>query len=192
GAAARRWTQPPRPAGWVVNGHLVRTASGEVVAGGLRPASTVPHPPAGGWSRRPGGGPGSASGQVPPAAPLAPAAGSAGAAAGLAALAGGAPADQVLVESLRTAHEIIEAGHELVLNYLGVAPTRAAGSVAPLDLSAAAPQVATTPAVLPTAPAAGMAVASEVGAAPAPAGRSLPEPDVLLARLTGIVSARTG
>ncbi|MDD9372305.1 MAG: ACP S-malonyltransferase, partial [Acidimicrobiales bacterium] len=139
----RRWTSPAHAARWTVNGHLVRTDSGEVVPGGLRPADTVPEA-AGGWSSRSGDG-------VRPAAAFtgggfAPSsgAGTAGAGAGVAALAGGAGADQVLVEYFRTAHEIIGAGHELVLNYLGYAPTRNGGSVAPLDLSAAAPALGGT------------------------------------------------
>ncbi|MFD9218954.1 SDR family NAD(P)-dependent oxidoreductase [Streptomyces sp. NPDC060064] len=33
--------EPPRRAGWLVDGHLVRTADGEPVAGGLRPARRV-------------------------------------------------------------------------------------------------------------------------------------------------------
>ncbi|MEV7414947.1 SDR family NAD(P)-dependent oxidoreductase [Streptomyces sp. NPDC089919] len=38
--------QPPRRPGWLVDGHLVRTAEGEPVPGGLRPARRIAAPPA--------------------------------------------------------------------------------------------------------------------------------------------------
>jgi acyl transferase domain-containing protein len=37
-----RWDHPRRRAGWVVNGHLVRTADGNCLPGGARPASEAP------------------------------------------------------------------------------------------------------------------------------------------------------
>ncbi len=37
-----RWTDPPRPPGWVVNGHFVRTAAGDPLPKGLRPAHAAP------------------------------------------------------------------------------------------------------------------------------------------------------
>ncbi|MFJ4780065.1 SDR family NAD(P)-dependent oxidoreductase [Streptomyces sp. NPDC088762] len=52
GRTARLPEQPPARPGWLVDGHLVRTANGEPVAGGLRPASPVPLPPAASTDRR--------------------------------------------------------------------------------------------------------------------------------------------
>jgi acyl transferase domain-containing protein len=37
-----RWEDPPRPPGWIVNGHFVRTAAGEPLPKGLRPAHAAP------------------------------------------------------------------------------------------------------------------------------------------------------
>ena len=61
------------------------------------------------------------------------------------------PADQVLAEYFRTAHEIMAAGHQLVLNYLGVAPT-------------AAPVASPAPAALTPAPSAALAPVPAVAA----------------------------
>ncbi|MGH9214598.1 MAG: beta-ketoacyl synthase N-terminal-like domain-containing protein [Acidimicrobiales bacterium] len=41
-SCAEHWEHPSTPAGWVVNGHLVRTADGTCLPGGLRPASEAP------------------------------------------------------------------------------------------------------------------------------------------------------
>jgi hypothetical protein len=37
-----RWDDPPRPPGWVVNGHFARTAAGDPLPKGLRPADEAP------------------------------------------------------------------------------------------------------------------------------------------------------
>jgi NADP-dependent 3-hydroxy acid dehydrogenase YdfG len=185
----------------MINGHLVRTADGEVLAGGLRPATTVPTVRLGGWGPAggengvgagvgagapnghgngqgngygngyaAGGGHGLAPAFAPPSGPMGP---------------GTVPADQVLVEYFRAANQLIGAGHDLVLNYLGYAPTAPPAGV-PMAL---APAPGVVPVVEPgtaTAPAAPVA-------APAPAQRpALSDPAELLARLTAIVSARTG
>jgi acyl transferase domain-containing protein/NAD(P)H-dependent flavin oxidoreductase YrpB (nitropropane dioxygenase family)/NADP-dependent 3-hydroxy acid dehydrogenase YdfG len=191
-ADATRWTQPAAPARWTINGHLVRTTAGDVVPGGLQPATTVPALAGGAV----GGGGGAAGSGAPPALPAravtpsTPVAPAPGGPAPAPAPAGSAPADQVLVEYFRAAHEIIGAGHDLVLNYLGFAPATArSGPSAP----AFVPQGgngngngngATAPAALAPAPVA--------PAAPAAPARTLPGPDELLAKLTAIVSARTG
>ena len=148
GADPARWAQPPAPARWTVNGHLVRDAGGDTVPGGLRPATTIPEVVAVPMSRPASNGNG--HGTLPP--------------------------DQVLTEYFRTAHEIMAAGHQLVLNYLGIAP-----STAP----APAPAMAPIPAVVAPPPA--------LAVAPAPARPAgLPSAGELLVRLTAIVSARTG
>jgi acyl transferase domain-containing protein/NAD(P)H-dependent flavin oxidoreductase YrpB (nitropropane dioxygenase family) len=152
GTDPARWADPPAAARWTVNGHLVREAGGDTVPGGLRPATTVPAVTA-----------------VPASTPaLVPSNGNGH---------GGLPADQVLTEYFRTAHEIMAAGHQLVLNYLGVAPS---------TIPAPAPVI---PAV--EAPAAIAPVAAAVAPPAAPA-TGLPSGPELLARLTAIVSARTG
>ncbi|HEY7070307.1 MAG TPA: beta-ketoacyl synthase N-terminal-like domain-containing protein, partial [Acidimicrobiales bacterium] len=138
-----RWTHPPAPARWTVNGHLVREAGGDTVPGGLRPATTVPAVTA-----VPKG-----NGQVT------------------------LSKDAVLTEYFRTAHEIMAAGHQLVLDYLGVAPAAtAAPALAPAIPAVAAP----------------VAIAPAPVAAPAALATGLPSGPELLARLTAIVSARTG
>jgi acyl transferase domain-containing protein len=42
GSQPHRWQAPARRAGWIVNGHFVRTASGDPLPNGLRPASEAP------------------------------------------------------------------------------------------------------------------------------------------------------
>ncbi|MGH9232023.1 MAG: beta-ketoacyl synthase N-terminal-like domain-containing protein, partial [Acidimicrobiales bacterium] len=139
GADPSRWLRPVPPARWTVNGHLVRTVDGEVVPGGLRPATTVPavSGPVASSPAVGGGLPGAPTSTAPATATAGT--GTTAASAGLAALATGAGADQVLVEYFRTAHEIIGAGHALVRNYLGLAsaPSPAAAAAAPLDRSTA-------------------------------------------------------
>ncbi|HEY8523917.1 MAG TPA: SDR family NAD(P)-dependent oxidoreductase [Acidimicrobiales bacterium] len=213
------WTKPAPPPRWTVNGHLVRNADGDVVPGGLRPADTVPRVA---WSRGAGVGAGASLGALAGAgagangggfgapggpAQLAPAAaGAAGRATAAAAAAGGGtvpadqvPADQVLVEYFRAAHEIIGAGHQLVLNYLGYQPAPANGAAAPALVPLAGGNgnghgtgAATALAPAPAGPPAGAGGPAAAAPAAAPAGVSLPAPEELLARLTAIVSARTG
>ena len=78
---------PPR-APWTVDGHLVRTADGKPVAGGLRPATEAPRLPLG--------------------------AGADSASSGSAS----ADRDRVVAEFLRTAREVIAAQRDVVLEYL--------------------------------------------------------------------------
>ena len=276
GADPARYTQPSAPARWTVNGHLVRTSTGDVVPGALQPATTVPTLAAGPRGAAPGNGAAvsvGAGGSVASGA----AAGTNGAArsagngaatradtGGAVAVAhhsgtngngaghssgngngaghssgngngnssgdgvgagdgagvgshavsgppGGASPDQVLVEYFRMAQQIVSAGHQLVLTYLGApagaapvapppsfpVPELLAGPLVPPAVALAAPPAAPAvpPAVAPAAPPAAPAV--EAPAAPpleppAPAAPGLPEPEVLLARLVAIVSVRTG
>jgi len=175
GVDPTRWTQPPPVARWTVSGHLVRLAGGDTVPGALRPATTTPPIPAGGWS-------GDGAGPAPAVAAPSPVGGAlVPAALGNGNGHGTVPADQVLAEYFRTAHEIMAAGHQLVLNYLGAAPT-------------AAPVAPPAPAAFTPAPPPALAPAPAVApvAAPAAPSRVLPSADELLARLTAIVSARTG
>jgi acyl transferase domain-containing protein len=55
-----RWEDPPPAPGWIVNGHFVRTAAGEPLPKGLRPAHTAPvldlTPPPAAASASPDGG----------------------------------------------------------------------------------------------------------------------------------------
>ena len=41
-SSPERWQDPPRPPGWIVNGHFVRTVAGEPLPRGLRPAHAAP------------------------------------------------------------------------------------------------------------------------------------------------------
>ena len=42
GCRPERWDSPPRRPGWIVNGHFVRTAAGDPLPKGLRPAGEAP------------------------------------------------------------------------------------------------------------------------------------------------------
>jgi acyl transferase domain-containing protein/NAD(P)H-dependent flavin oxidoreductase YrpB (nitropropane dioxygenase family) len=193
---------------WTVNGHLVRDPEGQVAAGGLRPADTVP------------------------AIELAPAAASgAGAGAGVGGNGTnghgpGAPAEQVdavLTEYFRAAQQIIGAGHELMLKYLGHEPVTPGGAFA-APLAAPVPPAAggngngssSSSGVADRAGGGTAGVDGRNGAHAPPAtgavgtigtagsradgaggsggggGSGLPESGDLLVRLTAIVSARTG
>jgi acyl transferase domain-containing protein/NAD(P)H-dependent flavin oxidoreductase YrpB (nitropropane dioxygenase family)/NADP-dependent 3-hydroxy acid dehydrogenase YdfG len=182
-----RWTRSAASPGWLVNGHLVRTAKGDVVPGGLRPVTSVPRiAPVG-----PAGSVGSIAPSVPAVAFPGNGTNSTNGTNGVAGAGGTRAPDEVLVEYFRAANQIIGAGHQLVLNYLGIAPNGNGG--------AALPSLAPVPAsVAPTA----AAVAPSVGTAPlveevaaeasAPASAALPTPEELLAKLVAIVSVRTG
>jgi NAD(P)-dependent dehydrogenase (short-subunit alcohol dehydrogenase family) len=165
GAEPARWAQPPAPARWTVNGHLVREAGGDTVPGGLRPATTIP-----------------AVAAVPAARPASNGNGQ-----------GTLPPDQVLTEYFRTAHEIMAAGHQLVLNYLGITPSSAPAPAHVIPPPAALPPASDS--VVAPPPASDSVVAPPPAIAPAPVpapAAGLPSAGQLLVRLTAIVSARTG
>ena len=200
-----RWSQAAPAPRWTINGHLVRTAEGEVVPGGLRPVTTVPHverdvahAPAG-WAsgslrRSPATG-GSPAGTGPNGSNGSNGTNGTKGSNGSNGSDGEMPPDQVLVEYFRAAHEIIGAGHDLMLRYLGYAPSRPAnGRPAPTLAAGAIPATATPPATVGLAvPATGPEPEPAPTAAPAgEAGVTIGSPEELLARLTAIVSARTG
>ncbi len=89
-ADAGRLTAAGRPAGWTINGHLVRNADGSVVPGSLQPVDQVP--------------------------PIVLAGAGAGAGAGLGA---GGERDAAVLEYLRGARELMAAEREVMLRYLG-------------------------------------------------------------------------
>jgi acyl transferase domain-containing protein len=60
-SSPERWADPPRPPGWVVNGHFVRTAAGEPLPKGLRPAHAAPSLSLGNGSSPPTPAPGPAT-----------------------------------------------------------------------------------------------------------------------------------
>lgn len=193
GRTGRLPERAPRRPGWLVDGHLVRTADGAPVAGGLQPARRI-HVAAG-----------------PPAAdrPAAAATVSAGApvpvprGGGGAAPAGGDGAREAAVlEYLRGSRALVEAQRDVLLGYLGAAPggrtaphpADAAGGYSAADghgVPVAAPALAPTPAPAPaSAPAAPAAPdGGRTGGAAGPGPRSAEEVmDVVLE----IVHARTG
>ena len=96
-----RWDEPPRAAGWVVNGHCARTAAGDPLPKGLRPATEAP-------PLHIGGGSAAASAAVPlPGA--APVPSGNGLSNGL------APGDiAVVAEYLRILQGVITAGSDIV------------------------------------------------------------------------------
>ena len=188
GVEPARWLRPARPSGWLVNGHLVRTRDGEVVVGGLRPATTVPEVATAAPAHANGNGHGNGNGNGHSAAPapwLTPVGPPTN---------GGGSSDQVLVEYFRAAQQIIGAGHQLVLNHLGITPESPAPVADPNWLRpATASADPATASVAPAASAVAGATEAPIAPASAPApARGLPAPEVLLARLTAIVSVRTG
>ncbi len=90
-ADAGRLTAAGRPAGWTINGHLVRSADGAVLPGSLQPVDQVP--------------------------PIVLAAGGAGGAG--AGLGAGGERDAAVLEYLRGARELMAAEREVMLRYLG-------------------------------------------------------------------------
>ena len=128
----------PRRAQWTIDGHLVRTADGQPVAGGLRPATDAPKVSLGG-------------------APVAIADGT---------------RDAVVSDFLRTTRELVAAQREVVLGYLGAAPS------APLQLAEVSNPVSTQRIAAP---------------APAPAAPAAPAPTLNIAdAVVSVISARTG
>jgi len=130
----------PSRAGWSVNGHLVRTADGQPVSGGLRPAQRVPVGPAAPADR--------VSGFNSGAVPMNPAAAAADG------------RDAVVLEFLRNTRELVAAQRDVVLGYLGAGT----GARPDVVVSATVP----TAEILP-APTAAIADSADVtAAAPTP------------------------
>ena len=101
-------TDVPRRAGWTVDGHLVRTADGVPVAGGLRPAERVT----------------AAARPVVTPEPTRRAKSSG--------------ADAVVLEFLRNSRELLAAQRDVVLGFLAGAPAAASPAPAPTPASAPA------------------------------------------------------
>jgi hypothetical protein len=98
GSRPERWDSPPRRPGWIVNGHFVRTAAGDPLPKGLRPAGEAP--------------------RIRLADPAAAPAGAAGAA--------GAPSTgelAVVAEYLRVLEDIIATGGEMIRSHAAPAAT---------------------------------------------------------------------
>jgi acyl transferase domain-containing protein/NAD(P)H-dependent flavin oxidoreductase YrpB (nitropropane dioxygenase family)/NAD(P)-dependent dehydrogenase (short-subunit alcohol dehydrogenase family) len=154
--------EAPRRAGWLVNGHAVRTANGEYLAGGLRPAQQLVDAalPA-------------LAGQT-----AIPANGTAGHAS-----------DQAVMEFLRSTRELVAAQRDVLMGYLGVRGTppnslTALPALAPQILDAAANDAAVNDAAVN-----GRAVADEPAPDAAPTELT---PEHVLATVLTIVSERTG
>ncbi|MEJ8651587.1 SDR family NAD(P)-dependent oxidoreductase [Streptomyces sp. MS1.AVA.3] len=129
-------TAPRRP-GWLVDGHLVRTADGAFLPGGLRPARRV-DTRRGDEGTAPTGGP--VPGPVPGTAP------------------GDAARQDAVLEYLRVSRELVVAQRDVVLRYLGETAVVAqpvpavAGSIAPSYAEPLAGEAAPAEAALAPAP----------------------------------------
>ncbi|MFD3330641.1 SDR family NAD(P)-dependent oxidoreductase [Streptomyces sp. NPDC058701] len=186
GRTGRLPERAPRRPGWLVDGHLVRTADGTPVAGGLQPARRI-HATAGlPAADRPFGGPGkpatgTAAGMPGAHASAEPAATAAGRPAGVPAPAarggGAAPAggdgarDAAVLEYLRGSRALVEAQRDVLLGYLGAAPVGRAPRH-PADRHPADVTYATD--VTDVTDRYGIPVAAPV---PAPAAQPLPAPE---------------
>ncbi|MGQ0625344.1 MAG: SDR family NAD(P)-dependent oxidoreductase [Sporichthyaceae bacterium] len=157
----------PRRPGWVINGHLVRTAEGNPVAGGLRPAQRVHTTPA-------------TPAATPAIAPLSP-------------TPSADPREAVVLEFLRSGREMIAAQRDVVLGYLGTAA--APVPLAPAAVVPAAAEVGSTPLVEPVRAAQIPAQVTPLALAPAPVSRAaapaLSAADVT-ATLVELIAERTG
>jgi malonyl CoA-acyl carrier protein transacylase len=198
--------------GWKVNGHLVRTASGEIVPGGLLPASDI--------ARRVGAsasGPGSAPSRGPAASGTAePPSATVGSAVAAPIPAGAPPVaampvsggersapapatvvsserDMAMLSYLSSMRELVDAQRQVFLRYLG----------GPVESVQSGPDLATLAEVAPPAAAAVPAVAiteqavipngsAAPGTDPAPAGLVAPAAPDIMTLLTTLVSERTG
>lgn len=114
GSQPERWDSPPRRPGWVVNGHFVRTAAGDPLPKGLRPAGEAPRIRLADAAADP-----AAPGMPLPAAAAAPGpAGAVGAA--------GAPSTgelAVVAEYLRVLEDVIATGGEIIRSHAAPAST---------------------------------------------------------------------
>ncbi|QDL74839.1 type I polyketide synthase [Streptomyces malaysiensis subsp. malaysiensis] len=113
---------PPKRPGWTVNGHLVRTANGELLPGALAPARRVMEATVSQTDRTGGGE------------------------------YGGGDKDALISEFLRTSREMIAAQRDVLLTYLGGAPgERPAAPPAPVAAAEALPAALAPVAVAPVA-----------------------------------------
>ncbi|WP_244291337.1 type I polyketide synthase [Streptomyces subrutilus] len=166
----------PRRPGWLVDGHLVRTADGAPVAGGLRPARRVP----------------------PAVAPGAGAAPAAGAGSGAAPVPSADPREQAVLEYLRGTRELVEAQREVLLGYLGGSgavphPAVRPGAADPWPESrpvVRAPGAAHDP--WPEADGPGAARAGDPLPEPTPTARAVRSPEEVMEAVLEIVHTRTG
>ncbi|MFC9238881.1 SDR family NAD(P)-dependent oxidoreductase [Streptomyces decoyicus] len=156
-------TAPRRP-GWLVDGHLVRTADGAFLPGGLRPARRVDtRGGEEGVASTGGTAPGTASGTAPGTAP------------------GDAARQDAVLEYLRVSRELVVAQRDVVLRYLGETTTVVGRPVA----GAIAPAYAE--------PLAGEAAPAEAALAPTPVVEAKRlSPDELLDAVREIIHTRTG
>ncbi|MER6199204.1 SDR family NAD(P)-dependent oxidoreductase [Streptomyces sp. NPDC001586] len=114
GRTSRLPERAPRRPGWLVDGHLVRTASGTPVPGGLRPAHRV----------------------AAPAPHLAPPTETG--ANGDAAMTPGA--EETILEYLRSTRELVAAQRDVLLSYLGLPALPATGSAGAGSVPGRSPQ----------------------------------------------------
>ncbi|MFC5750023.1 SDR family NAD(P)-dependent oxidoreductase [Actinomadura rugatobispora] len=182
-----RSTGPGTGPGWIVNGHLVRTADGGHLDNGLRPAERIAPPLAGvpqGETMDSGqnvsappqpGGARTASVPPPSPAPSVPAASSAPSGASEEAAEG----EAAVLEFLRSGREIIAAQREVVLNYLAGEQRPGGGAVPrpPLPARSRAPRPLPVPVPGPRRAMPGEAVSASSGAGTTGANGAEPEPE---------------
>ncbi|MGW7573933.1 SDR family NAD(P)-dependent oxidoreductase [Streptomyces sp. NPDC054765] len=155
-------TAPRRP-GWLVDGHLVRTADGACLPGGLRPARRVD-------TRRGGDG-------APPEG---------------GAVSGDVARQDAVLEYLRASRELVAAQRDVVLRYLGDAAATAPERTAPSYAMPSYTEPAyAAPAPAPAEAGAGAPAGAAVGRTPGTAARR-PGPGELLDAVREIIHARTG
>ncbi|MFD8278528.1 SDR family NAD(P)-dependent oxidoreductase [Streptomyces solisilvae] len=129
---------PPKRPGWTVDGHLVRTANGELLPGALAPARRVMEATVSQTDRTGGGE------------------------------YGGGDKDALISEFLRTSREMIAAQRDVLLTYLGGAPgERPAAPPAPVAAAEALPAELAPVAVAPVAAEVPNAAGSAPATAPA-------------------------
>ncbi|MFI0350524.1 SDR family NAD(P)-dependent oxidoreductase [Actinomadura sp. 9N407] len=163
---------PPAP-GWIVNGHLVRTADGVHLPNGLRPAERIAPPSPPGIRR-------SGEGVPAPARPPRRAA--------------NAAAEGTVVEFLRAGREIIAAQRDVVLDYLGAGSDAGERHAIPDSAPEAVPPF---PVPGPRRALPGEVVSASIGPPREPAAGPVPEPQVLdedqvRAAVLGVIASRTG
>ncbi|MFD3807034.1 SDR family NAD(P)-dependent oxidoreductase [Streptomyces sp. NPDC058619] len=210
GRTGRLPERAPRRPGWLVDGHLVRTADGAPVAGGLQPARRI-HAAAGlPAADRPVGGPGSPATAPAPTAAGVPAGTSAGVpvpvprgGGGAAAAGGDGAREAAVLEYLRGSRALVEAQRDVLLGYLGATPggrpaTHPADAADGYGVPVAVPVPAPAPQPLPAPEPAPWSAAP---ASPAPpdgvraggaAGRGPRSAEEVMDVVLEIVHARTG
>lgn len=180
---------PPAVPGWVVNGHLVRVTGGDVVPGALRPADERPVPAAPACFVPLAGTALEGAAYVNGSSPAGSSQAGSSPAGSSPAVRASSEREAVVADYLRSMREMVAAGRDVMLGYLGapaaVQPALGVPDLQPADLQPAGQQPAEAQPAEPPG-----ADGGETGPAPsrgAPLGA-----DVLRQVLVGVVSEATG